>query len=139
MIFSRSAKRTPVTKTLIKVCIINISMRPLCRICQQNAAAVNGYHRGKVYYRSRCDACIRRQKKLPRTKTRWERSGYSKKKCCDMCGFRAKYPAQLLVYHVNGNLNDCDLRNLKTVCLNCSAELVRSDSIWRRGDLEEDR
>lgn len=43
-----------------------------------------------------------------------------------------------MVYHVNGNLNDCDLRNLKTVCLNCAFELSRSDSIWRRGDLEED-
>ena len=114
-------------------------MRPICQVCQRNQAAINGYHNGKIYYRSRCGACIRRHKRLPRTFTRWERSGYEKKSYCDCCGFRAKYAAQLMVYHVNGDLNDCDARNLKTVCLNCSIELVRSDSIWRRGDLEEDR
>jgi hypothetical protein len=42
------------------------------------------------------------------------------------------------VYHVNGNLNDCELRNLKTICLNCSALIMRQDLPWQRGDLEPD-
>jgi hypothetical protein len=43
------------------------------------------------------------------------------------------------VYHMDGNLNNSELRNLKSVCLNCSIEVTRSDLPWRRGDLEEDR
>jgi hypothetical protein len=44
----------------------------------------------------------------------------------------------LLVLHADSNLNNCELRNLKTVCLNCVADLKRTDSTWRPGDLEPD-
>ena len=71
-------------------------------------------------------------------KARWQQAGYKKKAACDRCGFRARHHTQLMVYHVNGDLNDCDYRNLKTVCLNCSVELTRLDLPWRRGDLEPD-
>lgn len=114
-------------------------MRPLCRACNKNPAAINGYHGGKIYYRSRCNACIRRGKALPRQKPLWESTGYHKKTLCDRCGFRARYSSQLVVYHVNGNQRDCDVRNLRTVCLNCVVEVAKSDLPWRRGDLEEDR
>ena len=57
---------------------------------------------------------------------------------CDRCGFRAKYKAQLLVYHVDGNMNNTAVRNLKTICLNCVEEVKRSDLPWQRGDLEPD-
>ena len=114
-------------------------MRPLCQACNRNLAAVNGYHNSKIYYRSRCNACIRRDRRLPRQCTRWEQSGYRKKSACDRCGFKARHAAQLMVYHVNGDLNDCDVRNLRTVCLNCVVEVTRLDLPWRRGDLEEDR
>ena len=113
-------------------------MRPLCKACNRNLAAVNCYQNGRVYYRSRCNACIRRSKKLTKQLTRWEQSGYKKKPACDKCGFRARHAAQLTVYHVNGNLNDCDVRNLRTVCLNCAVEVTKSDLPWRRGDLEAD-
>jgi len=43
-----------------------------------------------------------------------------------------------MVYHVNGDLNNSELRNLKTVCLNCAALITRQDLPWRRGDLEPD-
>jgi hypothetical protein len=66
-------------------------------------------------------------------------SGYKKKPACDRCGFKARHTTQLLVYHVNGDLNDCELRNLKTVCLNCVVEITKLDLPWKRGDLEEDR
>ena len=69
---------------------------------------------------------------------RWQTSGYKKKPACDRCGFRARYSAQLLVYHVDGNLHNTDVRNLKTVCLNCVEEIKRSDLPWQRGDLEPD-
>ena len=52
---------------------------------------------------------------------------------------RAKQSAlQLMVYHADGDLNNCELRNLKTVCLNCAAVLTRQEPLWKRGDLEPD-
>jgi hypothetical protein len=42
------------------------------------------------------------------------------------------------VYHVNGDLNDCAALNLKTVCLNCVAEIVRLELPWRAGDISPD-
>lgn len=64
--------------------------------------------------------------------------GYKKKPGCDKCGFKARYTAQLMVYHVNGDLNNSDLRNLKTICLNCAEEIIRSDVPWVPGDIEPD-
>jgi hypothetical protein len=113
-------------------------MRPLCQACGRNPAAINCYHRDKIYYRPRCNACIRRDRGLPRATPRWQSSGYKKKSVCDRCGFRSRHAAQLVVYHVNGDLNDCELRNLKTVCLNCIEEIKRLDLPWRRGDIEPD-
>jgi hypothetical protein len=45
---------------------------------------------------------------------------------------------QLLVYHINGNLNDSELRNLRTVCLNCVEVVKKTDPTWRPGDLVPD-
>jgi len=118
--------------------MLNTGMRPLCQACSKNFAAVNGYHNGKRYYRSRCTTCIRRDKKIPAPVPRWKSAGYKRKKECDRCGFKGRIFAQLMVYHVDGNLNNADLRNLKTVCLNCAAEISRSDLPWKPGDLEAD-
>jgi hypothetical protein len=100
--------------------------------------SVNGWHNNKLYYRSRCNACIRKGKKLKPQKPRWQTSGYKKKTACDRCGFKSRHSSQLLVYHVDGDLNNTELRNLKTICLNCAAEITRSDLPWKPGDLEPD-
>jgi hypothetical protein len=114
-------------------------MRPLCQACNKNPAAINCHKNNKVYYRSRCSICIRRGKNLPKQIPKWQAAGYIKKKQCDGCGFTARLPAhQLTVYHADGNLANCDYRNLKTICLNCAAEFTRIDRPWRRGDLEAD-
>lgn len=113
-------------------------MRPLCSVCQRNSVAINRYYKGKVYYRSKCNSCIRRKRKLPPQIPRWKEKGYTKKPTCDRCGFRARYSAQLLVYHVDGNLNNCSIRNLKTICLNCVVAIPRLDLPWQPGDLEPD-
>ena len=113
-------------------------MRPLCKVCGKNAAAINGYHYDKIYYRTRCNACIRKKRKLKPLVPRWQSEGYKKKAACDRCGFKAKHHSQLLVYHIDGNLNNSDLRNLKTVCLNCAQLITRQDLPWRAGDLEPD-
>ena len=113
-------------------------MRPICPACKQRLCAVNCYRDDKIYYRSRCDYCIRKNRKIKPAEPKWKESGYKKKPTCDKCGFRAKFSAQLLVYHVDGNLNNSGLRNLKTICQNCVVELAKSDAVWKPGDLEPD-
>lgn len=112
--------------------------RPLCESCKKRFAAVNCYHNGKVYYRKRCDNCIRKGRNRKPPTPRWQKLGYKKKLICDRCGFRAKHSAQTFVYHIDGDLNNCNLNNLKTVCLNCSVEIDRLELPWKVGDLTED-
>lgn len=113
-------------------------IRPLCNICNSRPRAVAYHKYDRVYYRSCCDACARKGRKLKAAVPKWKLSGYKKKPACDKCGFKARHQAQLAVYHVDGDLNNCELRNLKTVCLNCVVEITRLDLPWRRGDLEAD-
>jgi hypothetical protein len=114
-------------------------MRPICPACNQRPRAVNCYRGDQVYYRSRCESCNRKNKKIKPPVPRWQTAGYKKKPTCDRCGFKARHTSQLLVFHVDGNMSNCELRNLRTVCLNCVADLKRSQSTWRPGDLEPDQ
>lgn len=107
-------------------------MRPLCSVCNRNPRAVLLHRKGKIYYRRRCNSCERKNRKLPPQKPKYELAGYKLKRECDLCGFKGKIARQFLVYHRNGNLNDCSLNNLRTVCSNCSIELEFGDSAWAR-------
>jgi len=69
----------------------------------------------------------------------WKRAGYKKKTACDRCGFKSRYASQLLVYHVDGNMKNITLTNLRTICLNCVEEVKRMDLPWAQGDLQVDR
>jgi hypothetical protein len=71
-------------------------------------------------------------------KPRWELDGYKKKAVCDICGFRSAYSSQMTVWHLNGNLNDSAMLNLRSVCLNCVEVVKRKYFTWRPGDLEAD-
>jgi hypothetical protein len=116
----------------------NSKSRPICQVCKQRPTAI-AYHRNeKVYYRSTCTQCLRKAQHRRVPKMRWQLDGYKKKAVCDRCNFRAKYSAQLQVFHVDGDLNNSSLRNLKTVCQNCVVEISKTDQIWRPGDLEPD-
>jgi hypothetical protein len=112
--------------------------RPKCPACNQRLCAVNYVRDNITHYRSRCDYCIKRGRHIKPAKPRWELAGYKKKPTCDICGFRAKFSAQLLVYHADGNLNNTGLRNLKTVCQNCIVEIAKAGLPWQPGDLEPD-
>lgn len=114
-------------------------MRPMCLSCKQRVRAV-AYTKdnGNTQYRRLCEWCLRRNKKIKVPDPKWKSAGYKKKPTCDLCGFRAKVSAQLLVYYVDGNLNNNAIRNLKTVCQNCVEEIKRSTLPWRPGDLEPD-
>ena len=113
-------------------------MRPVCQVCHQRAAAVNYRRDDRVHYRSRCDACIKRNKQVKPANPKWKTAGYKKKPACDRCGFRARYASQLLVYHCDGNLHNTGAANLRTVCLNCVEEVKRLDVPWQPGGIEAD-
>ena len=128
--------------TGVQTCALPIYIimdRPICSACNQRLCAINCYRNGQVYYRSRCEICIKKNKKIKPPTPKWQLAGYKKKATCDRCGFKAKYAAQLLVYHVDGNLNNNTVKNLKTVCLNCTIEIPRQNLPWKPGDLEPDR
>ena len=112
--------------------------RPICPACSQRPCAINYYKEEQAHFRNRCGHCISRNKKIKPAVPRWQTSGYKKKATCDRCGFRAKYSAQLIVYHIDGNLHNSELKNLKTVCMNCTIEIQKADVLWRPGDLEPD-
>jgi hypothetical protein len=113
--------------------------RKLCATCNITPVAVNYTDpQGRTHYRSCCENCIRKEKKLPKRKPAWQAAGYKKKMVCDRCGFRARYSAQMLVYHMDGRLTNTEARNLKSVCRNCEVELAKSELPWRQGGLEPD-
>ena len=110
----------------------------MCLSCNQRPRAVAYHKKGCIQYRRQCEYCIKRSRKIKPPDPKWKIAGYKKKTTCDRCGFRSKFSAQLVVYHVDGNLNNTALRNLKTVCQNCVIEIAKSDLPWQSGDLEPD-
>jgi hypothetical protein len=113
--------------------------RPLCTVCNINNAAINYYSNNKVRYRSVCDACYRKKKKIKPSAPLWYKKGYRKKTACELCGYRAKYPTkQLSVFHVDGNEKNVDSFNLKTVCLNCKVELSMNKTRWQESPIIPD-
>jgi hypothetical protein len=112
--------------------------RPMCTACNKIFAAINCYRGTKVYYRSRCDLCIRLNRKQKPAVPKWKHAGYLKKPICDRCGFKFKLSLQSAVYHIDGDLNNVDFTNLRTICLNCIPEIVKLDLGWQPGSPEAD-
>ena len=116
----------------------NYTMRPICPTCNQNSCAINHNNNGVRHYRKQCDACQRKKVKEKPRKPMWTRSRYKKKAVCDLCGFRSVYPTQMTVYHIDGSLENIDLSNLKSICLNCVEVVKHRHVTWQRGDLIPD-
>lgn len=113
-------------------------IRPICKACNKNVAAINYIRKNKKYYRSLCTECNKRKSKKPIPIPNWTKSGYNKKTQCDLCGFKGIYPSQMTVFHIDGDLNNNHLANLRTICLNCVEVVKRKQVTWRRGDLTVD-
>lgn len=113
-------------------------MRPFCKTCNKNFCAINYIRNDKTYYRSICDECGRNKNKLKPRKATWVKSGYKKKTTCDLCGFHSIFPSQITVFHIDGNLKSTELRNLRSVCLNCVEVVKKKEVTWKRGDLQVD-
>ena len=113
--------------------------RPLCKQCKTKPRAYAYKRGGKVYWRSMCDTCIRKNagKKVGGI-TPLQRSGYKKRKKCELCGFKAQHHSQLDVFFVDGNLRNIAQTNLKTVCANCQRLGGVRRLGWRVGDLVAD-
>lgn len=111
-------------------------MRPLC-ICGYRPAAINYIKNNKTYYRKKCEVCIR-TKKYAVGIPKWYRSGYRLKSFCEKCGFTSSFSEQFNVFHIDGNLDNCNFKNLKTVCANCQRILHKEGIIWKQGDLLPD-
>lgn len=113
-------------------------MRPICKLCNKNVCLINYVREGITHYRSMCDECGRKKKKKKPRTPNWEKSGYKKKATCDLCGFHSVYPTQMTVFHIDGDLENIQLSNLRTICLNCVEVVKRKQVNWKRGDLVVD-
>lgn len=113
-------------------------MRPICKTCNKNFCAVNYKRNDITHYRSMCDECGRKKKKLKPRIANWQKSPYKKKPTCDLCGFKSLYPTQTTVYHIDGSLENVKFTNLRTICLNCVEVVKKTQVNWKRGDLQVD-
>ena len=107
--------------------------RPICEHCGIRPKSINYHKDGKIHYRKKCEQCSTSHKPV---KPLWVDSGYKVKRKCEACGFVPSIRSQVTVFYIDGKLTNVSNRNLKTVCLNCNAELVKTG--WRRGDLTPD-
>jgi hypothetical protein len=114
-------------------------MRSLCPTCNERPVAINYIKEDVTHYRSQCDTCLRAGRKHKQVPL-WYKKGYRKKPACELCGFQAKIAdKQLMVFHLDGNLNNVDRMNLKTVCLNCSKEVTSSRKYhWKPAQVAPD-
>ena len=113
-------------------------LRPICKTCGKNHCAVNYIREGVTHYRSGCDECGRKKKKLKPRNPRWKNAGYKKKATCDLCGFHSLFTTQITVFHVDGDLDNAELSNLRSICLNCVEVVKKKEVTWKRGDLTVD-
>ena len=44
----------------------------------------------------------------------------------------------MTVYHIDGQPQNVDFKNLRTICLNCIEVVKRKEVVWVRGDLTVD-
>jgi hypothetical protein len=112
--------------------------RPICNTCNKNYCAVNYLREGVTHYRSMCDECGRKKNKLKPRKATWAKNGYKKKATCDLCGFSSLFTTQITVFHIDGDLENSQLTNLRSICLNCVEVVKKKEVTWRRGDLQVD-
>lgn len=108
-------------------------MRSLCS-CGLRPVAINYIKNGKTYYRKICESCLKGKPII----CRWYSTGYRIKNQCDKCGVKSPYIEIFNVFHVDGDLNNSKVGNLKTVCANCQRTLHRDGVTWRQGDLRPD-
>jgi hypothetical protein len=112
--------------------------RGSCRACFTRLVAVNYHYEGKAYYRKLCSSCIRKSKKIKPEPPEWFKAGYKKRDKCENCGFKAQHLEQLRVFYLDGNKGNNNGYNLKTICLNCQVDAIKSKTPWKPADIIAD-
>jgi len=110
----------------------------ICPQCKLHPLALNYHRAGRAHYRSLCISCTHKNKKARQRAPNWFRAGYRKTERCDKCGFKFKFPDQSNVYYVDGNEDNTNWLNLKTICLNCQQEIKHATVKWRPGGILPD-
>lgn len=110
--------------------------RNLCPKCRKHPVAINYYRKEQVHYRSLCTPCIHKTKKVLPKVASWIKSGYKKSNKCDRCGFKFKLIEQSEVHYVDGNPDNSNWLNLKTICANCRLEVAKNK--WRPSSISPD-
>lgn len=90
----------------------------LCTVCSKKRVTYHK-HKSTIYYDKTCADCRRKQKYGPlATRVNYKYITY-KKSSCERCGFIPEHSCQLDVDHIDGNRNNNNPSNLKTLCANC--------------------
>ena len=90
------------------------TIQAICIVCNRRKQASRGIVNNKRVYRAFCTKChLARHDKGLQTKRK------SKIKYCEECGFKAVHTCQLDVDHIDGDRNNNDPSNFKTLCSNC--------------------
>jgi hypothetical protein len=114
-------------------------IRGTCNVCLTNLVAINYRDASdRPHYRKLCSSCIRKSKKIKPQPPDWYKAGYRKQEKCENCGFRSKFIEQLRVFHLDGDKTNCRNYNLKTICLNCQIEALKSKTTWKPADIIAD-
>jgi hypothetical protein len=82
-----------------------------------------GRVKGRTYYDRYCSTCKRNRRII---------SIKRKKLTCEICGFKAKYPAQMDIDHIDGNHKDNSPENLQEICANCHRLKTIQEKDWMK-------
>ena len=110
----------------------------LCLICGRNPVALSGKtSTGRLRFKKRCEACIKRSRAI-RLNVHRDLILRHKKSFCEECGFVAVNSCQLDVDHLDGNRENSDSKNLRTLCANCHRlkTVLNGDHKFYRGRLQ---
>jgi hypothetical protein len=114
------------------------SQREVCGACNTNLVAVNYVTANRTYYRKLCSSCIRKGKKIKLSAPAWFKAGYRKRDKCENCGFKGKHLEQLRVFYIDGDKENNNAYNLRTICLNCQVDAVKSKTRWLPAEIIAD-
>jgi hypothetical protein len=97
--------------------------RPLCKYCGVSPAKSRGKSKlGYKIWHTMCSSCSR---KLYNDDYKHLNN---KKNICEECNFKAIDACQLDLIYIDGDINNKDISNLKTLCANCSRLLSKNKS-----------
>jgi len=91
----------------------------ICVICDKNKQTKRGIDpkTGNPIYRNVCSSCFRRSKGIPIGRKKLTHQ--FRKTICEACGFIPIHICQLDVDHIDGNHDNNNSDNFRTLCANC--------------------